>query len=157
MPSVSAASRVLCQALKGALVALTLTSCAPGDFSYSKRLDGQYRILAVDDLKTMVVCYDTGNGGCRVLIDQTVFEVGWDGQYIVAAQHPAANSELTVYYYINRSVEHHLRRAGVFGPFTPEEFEVETRRLSLPPMSRYAPFIYCSDRPLCSSHSDIFR
>lgn len=143
--------------VKLALVALILESCAPGDFSYSKRLEGQYRISAIDDLATMAVVRDAGDGRFTVLVDATVFEVGWDHRYIVASQHPDAHSERMFFYYIDQTIDPGLNRAGVFGPFTAQEFEAETRRLSLPPMSRYAPFVYCSDRPLCSPFSDVFR
>ncbi|MEZ6024341.1 MAG: hypothetical protein R3C16_13230 [Hyphomonadaceae bacterium] len=152
----SSASALLSRMATLALLALMIGSCAPGDFSYSKRLEGRYRISAVDHLRTMSVVYDRGDGGHTVLIDATVFEVGWDDRYIVAARHPEASPDQALYYYIDQTIDP-SGRGNVFGPFDGAQFADETRRLSLPPMSRYAPFIYCSDRPLCSPTSDIFR
>jgi hypothetical protein len=134
-----------------------LAGCAPGDFSYQKRLDGPYLIRAIDDLSDMSVCYNRGHGGsgCHVLVEPTVFEVGWDARYIVAARHPADNPTSTTYYYIDRTVED--LRDATHGPFSDVEFAAETRRLSLPPMTRRAPFIYCSGERLCSPLSDVFK
>ncbi|MES1198779.1 MAG: hypothetical protein ABUS48_02220 [Pseudomonadota bacterium] len=141
-----------------AVLIVALNSCAPGDFTYWKRVDGPYRISAIDDINDMNICYDAGGGGCYERIEATVFSVGWDTHYIVAARRVRNTRGAPLYYYIDRTSDVRSNDTkAVHGPFSEAEFRVESRRLSLPPMKRYVPFEYCSGRPLCSPLSDALK
>jgi hypothetical protein len=85
----------------------------------------------------MDICYQIDDG-CVGRIPATVFEVGYDGKYIVAARHPASDSSQTQYYYLIRALDSPAADPGVSvrGPFTAEAFSGERARLSLPQLTR---------------------
>jgi len=142
-----------------AALLLGLLGCAPGDFSYSKKIDGPYRVMAVDDLASMSLCYEVADG-CYERVGPTVTAVGWNAAYIVVARTAGANSDASEYFYINRAADRPdlTPPAEVLaGPFSADQFAVDRGRLGLPPLMRDVPFIYCSDKPRCATWRDIIR
>lgn len=142
------------------LVALALlaAACAPGDYTYSKRIDGPYRILAIDDPNDMSVCYREARSRCNERILPTVTAVGWSDLYIVATRQSDVGGALE-YFYIDRRADSgaYDARESVHGPFSAAEFEVERARLGLPELMRDVPFIYGGDSPRRATFEDIFR
>jgi hypothetical protein len=67
-------------------------------------------------------------------IGETVFAVGHDTSYIVAARHPSNNRNVTEYFYLVRSLDgpNADRSASVRGPFDVGQFDMERTRLRLP-------------------------
>lgn len=122
-------------------LAALVAGCGPGS---SEPIDGPYRLSSADiDWDTML-CYDLGGGGCAGRVAETVFAVGFDESYIVAARHPHSFSDksldrsVTEYFYVIRAADgpNADPERVVRGPFTAEAFEQERRRLNLPPFSR---------------------
>lgn len=145
--------RALCVSL--ALAALT--ACAPGDFTYDKRIDGPYHVLAIDDIESMRVCYYVGRGGCSGRVAPNVYSVGWDERYIVAARRPQPDAPAE-YFYIDRIADGpNSEASAVHGPFDEASFERERARLSLPEFMRDVPFIYGGDSPRRGRFEDIFK
>ena len=112
-----------------------LTGCG---FVANERIDGPYRLVAVDVMEQMNVCYRLGDGNCIERIPQTVFAVGWDNSYIVAARHPENDKSKVEYFYIDRAVDglHVDPPTAVKGPFDSYSFEQERQRLALPALRR---------------------
>src|SRR5258706_11123606 len=108
-----------------------LTGCG---FVANEDIDGPYRLVAVDVMDQMNVCYGLGDGNCIERIPRTVFAVGWDNSYIVAARHPENDKSKVEYFYIDRAVDglHVDPPTAVKGPFDSYSFEQERQRLALP-------------------------
>jgi len=126
------------------LVLLGLGGC--GDywqFAHDERVDGPYRLQAVDTLSEMSVNYAC-HGGAAERIQETVFKVGFDERFLVAARHPfddvsgRFDEKVTEYYYLVRSADgcDKLSSVSVHGPFDAARFDQESRRLDLPHFSR---------------------
>ncbi len=140
------------------LALASLTACAPGDFTYDKRVDGPYHVLAIDDLASMSVCYHVGGGSCFGRVPPTVYSVGWDERYIVAARRPERDAAAAEYFYIDRTADGpNSGTSAVHGPFDEASFARERARLSLPEFMRDVPFIYGGDSPRRGRFEDIFR
>src|SRR5258708_30187173 len=71
---------------------------------------------------------------CVGRIGETVFAVGHDASYIVAARHPSNNRKVTEYFYLVRSMDGPIAdpSASGRGPFDAGKFEAERVRLRLP-------------------------
>lgn len=122
----------------GLLVLFGLGGCGTSDV-----IDGPYHWKSTDiDWDTMI-CYDVGEGGCVGRVDEAVFAVGFDRDYIVAARHPhrfderSLDRSKTEYYYIVRAKDGPKAdpSAAVVGPLDKAAFDRDTGRLRLPPLS----------------------
>ena len=107
-----------------------VTGCG---FVYDKTIDGPYRLVAIDVDEQMDVCYAIQDA-CVGRIGETVFAVGHDASYIVAARHPSNNRKVTEYFYLVRSTDGPIAdpSASVRGPYEADKFEAERIRLRLP-------------------------
>jgi len=124
----------------GILAAVWLPGCSLG-FHWDERIDGPYFLVAVDALEEMSVSYrepPNTSGSAFGLIEETVFAVGWNADYIVAKRHPENNRRVTEYYYIVRKDAESAVYPGdgVRGPFNEEAYQREAERLGLPPFTR---------------------
>jgi len=115
-------------------VAAILAGCG---FVHDEKIDGPYRLVAVDVHSEMSVCYSVGSD-CIGRIPETVFAVGSDAKYVVAARHPLNDRSRTEYYYLIRELDgpHVDPKSTVRGPFDGVAFEREQKRLALPPLNR---------------------
>jgi hypothetical protein len=104
-------------------------------FVHDQKIDGPYRLVAIDVDEQMGVCYSIPDA-CIGRISETVFAVGHDPSYIVAARHPSNNRNITEYFYLIRSMDgpNADPSASVRGPFNADQFELERARLRLPVM-----------------------
>jgi hypothetical protein len=107
-------------------------------FVHDEQLDGPYRLNAVDVDSQMSVCYDLGDGDCIGRISETVFAVGWNSSYLVAARHPHRDKSKVEYFYLVRALDGPLIDPSVTvrGPFDLRSFEQERQRLGLPALTR---------------------
>lgn len=103
-------------------------------------IDGPYHLIAGDDEEDMSVCYD-GTGGCIGRIPSTVYAVGADATYVVAARHPQANKSITEYYYVVRSADVGTAdtSTSVHGPFDTQGFDAARAELHLPALTYEIP------------------
>ena len=115
---------------------MTIVLAACG-FVTDEHIDGPYRLVAIDVNEDMGVCYSV-NRDCVGRIPETVFAVGWNNSFIVAARHPKNDRSRVEYFYIDRAVDGTFvdPSVSVRGPFDSQAFEQEKRRLGLPPFRR---------------------
>jgi hypothetical protein len=113
------------------LIATVLPACG---FVHDEKIDGPYHLVAIDVNEQMDVCYEIKDA-CVERIGATVFAVGHNESYIVAARHPSNTRTGTQYFYLVRSLDGPTAdpASSVHGPFDAAEFESERARLSLPP------------------------
>ena len=123
-----------------AFALLTLSSCYTG----AGRIDGPYRLEITDIPEDAIVCYELAGGDCVGRVPETVFAVGFNRNYVVAARHPHQFTDATLdrspteYFYIVRSLDGPLTdpRQSVRGPFDESAFRREQKRLGLPEFTR---------------------
>ena len=73
--------------LAAIVIALWPVACNLG-FAYEEKLGGGYGLIAIDVMEQMSVSkFRNGNGGVAV-INQTVFAVGCNDEFLIAKQHP---------------------------------------------------------------------
>jgi hypothetical protein len=103
-------------------------------FVHDERIDGPYRLVAVDELPQMIICYDLSDGDCIGRISATVFAVGWNSSYLVAARHPNNDKSKVEYFYLVRELDGPAidPTITVRGPFNSQALEEERQRLGLP-------------------------
>ncbi|HEY3812227.1 MAG TPA: hypothetical protein VGL66_03300 [Caulobacteraceae bacterium] len=125
------------------LLAAMLAGC--DDVHHNEVLDGPYRLVAEDRSEDMAICYQTDAKTCVSRVDGTVFKVGFDKHYIVAARHPptgpgvwvSADRSKTDYFVIDRTFDGPEEGpSGIRGPMTAAEFERVKAQNGLPPFSR---------------------
>ncbi len=123
------------------LSALLVSACWPfAGFVHDERLDGPWRLVAVDVISEMMLCRSVDPFGCvgDGLPGPTVFAAGWDERYIVVAAHENDfhRRETPAHYYIVRVRDDPWEGASIVkGPFLSAEFVREKRRLNLPEFS----------------------
>ena len=122
---------------------LLLAACFPFDYD-GEKITGPYEIVAIDTDEATSLSYDLGDGGSIGRVSETVFAVGWNDKYIVAARHPHTFSQPTLdktqteYFYIIRSKDGPYvdPSVAVKGPYDEAAFAQEKGRLGLPPFRR---------------------
>lgn len=107
-------------------------------FVYDVRIDGPYRLIAVDVEEEMSVCYSLPGGDAVGRINSTVFAVGKNEEFIVAQRHPNGDRSVVEYYYLIRANDSVYADPtnSVRGPFAKSEFEEATLHLKLPSFSK---------------------
>jgi hypothetical protein len=115
---------------------LALQSCG---FVYDQGIAGPYRLVAIDSYDQMDVCYTLSGGNCIGRVDSTVFGVGSNAAYVVAARHPGNDKARTEYFYIIRALDRAEAdpSVAVRGPYDAARFQTEQSRLGLPPVTRF--------------------
>ncbi len=85
----------------------------------------------------MRVCYKIPDG-CLGRISETVYAVGDDALYVVAARHPISNRKATEYFYLVRVLDGPSvdPSATVHGPFDAATFDAERVCMHLPVFDR---------------------
>lgn len=119
---------------------LALCSCN----SAAGLIDGPYRLEITDVAEDAMVCYELDHGACVGRVPQTVFAVGFNRAYVIAARHPhrfqdtSLDRSRTEYFYIIRSVDGPLvdPSQSVRGPFDKTSFQQDQKRLGLPDITR---------------------
>lgn len=69
-------------------VGLILNSCGGFGFLYQKHLTDDIWLIAVDEIEQMSVTLKDSDNGYSGIIEETVFAVGYNNDYLIAKQHP---------------------------------------------------------------------
>jgi hypothetical protein len=127
----------------GVICAASLTGC--DDVKHYEVLDGPYRLVAEDRTEDMSVCYQTAPKICVSRVDGSVFKVGFNKDYVIAARHPpdgpgvwaSADRSKTDYFFIVRAIDGPEEGpAAIRGPMSAAQFEGERANYALPQFSR---------------------
>jgi hypothetical protein len=119
----------------GLAVLLFVAGCG---FVRDERLDGPYRLVAIDISEDMSLCRSFGAAG-----DCVGDGLPWNAQYIVFARHPYRGEghpdrSVTEFYYVARQANESdvSKPVSVSGPFSETEYLQEKKRLQLPDFSK---------------------
>lgn len=134
-------------AIAAGVAAAPIAGCVPSGFLHDERLDGPWRLVAIDAREDMILCRRLSGSHCvgDRLHGPTVYAAGIDHRFVVYARHPATfpdppRRDVSEYYYVIRTRADDepggLRPENVKGPFNEAAFEAERRRLDLPAFSR---------------------
>lgn len=95
---------------------------------------GPYILGWIDIPENVTVSYDLGNGNSIGRIDECVFSVGWNGEYLVAKQHPGCDKKLTYFYIIDAKKDNSDADLSkvVIGPLSEAQYLVKSGELKLP-------------------------
>jgi hypothetical protein len=108
---------------------LCLFSCSLG-FAENQHLFGNYYLTATDVEEQMSLSYQVSDSGYAGIIEETVFAVGYNKEYIIAKQHPA-NKEITNYYILPIKNGDLPKNEDLIGPLTQKEFEQKKEELKI--------------------------
>ena len=99
---------------------------------------GSYVMLKPEKPDEVQLSYSAGNGVWLKRVGPTVFAVGYDGEYVVAKQHPLGDKSITNYFIIQAQKDSVAAEARdvVIGPLTDNEFQEKAQQLNLPPFSK---------------------
>jgi hypothetical protein len=119
---------------------LPLSACDAGP----QRIAGPYTLQPVEQNTQLIVVYDQGGGNYISRVEETVFAVGADDRYVVAARHPhepgysPLDKTVTEYFYIDRARDQPLAdpTLAVVGPMDAASFQAASHTLGLPKLSR---------------------
>lgn len=116
------------------LIAISVCSC---DYEYQKQIGENYFIRCIESRERMNIGFGNKDGS-EGLIDETVFEVYWNEQYIIALRHPpikgsgGINHDVTEYYIIRKVIlGEEKASSNTYGPLTREEYEIKIKELRL--------------------------
>lgn len=112
-------------------VVLLAVSASMHGWEYKKKLVGDYALLAVDVREQMSISRMLPNGDAIGVIDETVFAVGWNNDFVIAQQHAPAvgtqtKSSATNFYILRVS------DGEVWGPLTAAQFHAERAKQAVP-------------------------
>ena len=107
-------------------------------FDIKKAVIGKYYLVAVDVDEDLSLCYKADKqNGYSIIIDQTIFAVGYGSKYIIVKQHPhefasVLNKGNTNYYILPvYPQDQDGIKKEVFGPFTEHQFEQKKKDLNI--------------------------
>lgn len=113
------------------IIAFSLSGCQ--GFVKDEKITGKYHLVAVDILADLTLCYKLEGGDYKGVLEETVFAVGFNDNYIIAKQHPSNNRAITNYYIVPIYIDNPLfPEKGVVGPLTLEQFNEKRKELNIP-------------------------
>ena len=114
---------VLLILIMGLFLCAFLGGCGGIGFNYQKKLHGNFYIIATDVDEQMCIAKKTSRNGYSTIVDETVYEVGYDSNFIVAIQHPMNNKNVNAYYIVKMdSSQAEPSANNTFGPLTFQQF-----------------------------------
>ena len=112
-------------------LAVALSSCFGGEVK-NQKIDGPYRLIAIDSSEDMSISYALDKGDAIGRVGPTVLSYGFNRDFIVGMTKDGHGAGQ--YFYIVRSLDGPYVDPSVTvrGPFSAKAFAVETVRLKLP-------------------------
>jgi hypothetical protein len=115
---------IKCKSIGILILILILTGCAWLDKSEHVKIIGDYEV-GWNDLvrnrcisKTLQKC----EGCFETIIENYVYEVGHNENFIIAKQHPGIDTVIINYYIIDIKENERAARTGIYGPLSLNEF-----------------------------------
>jgi len=105
------------------------------DYSYEKQIGENYFVRCIESRERMSICFGTSDFN-EGIIGQTVYEVHWNDQYILAKRHPSnlgsKKKEVTEYYILKKVIFGEAKASpNMYGPFILKEYEKKKEELGL--------------------------
>lgn len=123
------------------ILILSLNSCFFLFDSGGDKIIGNYKILWIDLLEQQVICesLNENSSSCSTLVEEYVFAVGHDSNFIFAKQHPTNGFEgghvidttITNYHIIDMNRKFIKKGKKVFGPLTKKDFDKKIMELGI--------------------------
>lgn len=102
-------------------------------FVKDEKITGRYHLVSIDIPEDLTLCYKLESGDYKGVLEETIFAVGFNDNYIIAKQHPSNNRAITNYYIVPIYKENILSpEKGVIGALTLEQFNEKRRELNIP-------------------------
>lgn len=122
----------------GSVFFLLIFFFAGCDYSYQRKIVGDYYLRAVNSPVTMDIGFGTSEVS-EVLVKQTVFEIHWNDEFILAKRHPSEGLNYEsiirhdIEFYIIKKVKYGEEKASqnIEGPMNKEKFEKRKVELGL--------------------------
>lgn len=123
------------------IIILIIFSNLSCDYFYSKKIAGNYYIIAIDLPFPKNISYDLGDGSYIGVAKGNVIEYAFNKDYILAKQHPAywEGNEIkinnSIVNYVIIPIKNKVSKwpdENKIGPLTKEEFEQMREQLSIP-------------------------
>jgi hypothetical protein len=117
----------------GVLLLLILESCYFGAGLVEREITDDYFLFANNTLDEMSIWYHAEQYSNRLIVPETVFAVGENGDFIIAKSHPKTtdngiNKSVTYYHIIEVDKKHTEQSPNL----TLEQFERERKKLNIP-------------------------
>ena len=106
------------------------------DSTYEKHIIYDYYLHAIEDRQTINLSLNLENGGSIEVVEETIYAVGFNENYIILKQHPKKfgpiDKSVTNFYIVTIYKQNGLTpKKGVLGPFSIEEFREKQKELKL--------------------------
>lgn len=112
------------------VILLALIGCVEG-FELKEKIIGNYYLTAVDNPIDCALSFRESNGSnYTMIIDATVFAVGFNDKFIIAKRHPFNQRTITNYYIL--PLKRVWDNKGLIGPLTFEQFNMKRKELNIP-------------------------
>lgn len=114
----------------GLVFIILLQSCLFGAGMVEQEITDKYWLTANNTLDEMSIWYFYGEHSSKLIVEETVFEVGHNDDYIIAKSHPkdsinGLDKNVTYYHLID------IARANKSIPLTLEQFELKRNELQV--------------------------
>lgn len=112
-------------------IILLLKSCVFGIGKVEREITDDYWLFANGDISEMSIWYFLEDNSSNIIVEETVFAVGYDDNYIIAKSHPKSldnlvNKNITYFYIIE------IRKPEKSVAITLNQFENKRKQLSIP-------------------------
>ena len=111
------------------LLVFATLGCGGFGLAYEKNLTGSYAVWAIDTNSQAAIVKrddDPDNSSATTIIDAMVFAYGWNKKFIIAKQHPNADTSITHWFILE------TYSGTVYGPLTEEAFNLLRQQLGIP-------------------------
>ena len=107
------------------------------DMAHQEQVVGKYYLVASDVGEDMSLGFKDSESGYWIMVDATVFAVGFNKEFIIVKQHPRIfpsqpDNSITNYFIVpiyNRVI--HSMDKDVIGPLTKEDFDLKKIKLGI--------------------------
>lgn len=120
------------------LIGFTAVGSGCIGMAYDKQISASYSLQANHSRNEMSLVYTDTNGYQWGVVNQTVFAIGFNNNFIIAKQHPRGNTKtpgisLTNFYVIPlNNATGNYEGKNILGPLTETEYDVKREELHVP-------------------------
>lgn len=109
----------------------TLQSCLFGGGLVEREITDDYWLFANGKMEEMSIVYFPKDNGSDLIVNETVFAVGYNENFILAKSHPNG-SKLVTYYHIIEINKDENNKPGQAVSMTFEQYKLKKEQLKIP-------------------------